>query len=138
MDNIEGKELDEIGEYMTSPVLKVDADDTVQEAAVYMHASNVGSLIVEQVGDDVGIITERDLSQKVIAQGKDPEQLKVSDIMTSPIISMDRFLPVEEANKFMMKNKIRHLVVTEEDKIVGILSVKDLVAYFTKDHRMTE
>ena len=58
--------------------------------------------------------------------------------MTSPILSMDRYLPVEEANQFMHKNKIRHLAVTEEDKIVGMLSVKDLVSYFTRDFRMDE
>ena len=49
---------------------------------------------------------------------------------------MDRYLPVEEANRFMFKNKIQHLGVTEEDKIVSILSVQDLVAYFSKDFRM--
>ena len=58
--------------------------------------------------------------------------------MTSPILSLDCYLPIEEANRFMYKNKIRYLAVTEEDKIVGILSVKDLVAYFSKDFRMQE
>ena len=52
--------------------------------------------------------------------------------MTSPIFSIDRYLPIEEVNRFMRKNKIRHLRVTEEDKIVIILLMKDLVTYFSK------
>ena len=58
--------------------------------------------------------------------------------MTSPVLSMDRYLPVEEASKFMHKNGIRHLAVTEDEKIVGMLSIKDLVSYFSKDFRMQE
>jgi signal-transduction protein with cAMP-binding, CBS, and nucleotidyltransferase domain len=102
-----------------------------------MEKSHVGSLIVEKYGDDIGIITERELSQKVLAKGGNPEEMKVSDIIAS-IQSMDRYMPIEEANQFMHKNKIRHLAITDDDKIVGILSVKDLVAYYSKDFRMQE
>jgi len=129
--------MDELGEFMSSPVLRIDSEDSVQDAAILMEKSHVGSLIVKEYGDDVGIVTERELSQKVLAKGGNPEEMKVSDIMAS-IQSMDRYMPVEEANLFMHKNKIRHLAVTEDDKIVGILSVKDLVAYYSKDFRMQE
>ena len=127
----------ELGEFMSSPVLRVDSESSVQEAAILMEKSHVGSLIVEEHGDDIGIITERELSQKVLAKGADPEEMKVSDIMTS-IESMDRYMPIEEANQFMHKNKIRHLAVTDDDKIVGVLSIKDLVAYYSRDFRMQE
>jgi signal-transduction protein with cAMP-binding, CBS, and nucleotidyltransferase domain len=127
----------ELGEFMSSPVLRIDSEGSVQDAAILMEKSHVGSLIVEEHGDDVGIITERELSQKVLAQGGNPEEMKVSDIMTS-VQSMDRYMPIEEANIFMHKNKIRHLAVTDDDKIVGILSVKDLVAYYSRDFRMQE
>lgn len=127
----------ELGEFMSSPVLRVDSEDSVQDAAILMEKSHVGSLIVKEYGDDVGIVTERELSQKVLAKGGNPEEMKISDIMSS-IQSMDRYMPVEEANLFMHKNKIRHLAVTDDDKIVGILSVKDLVAYYSKDFRMQE
>ena len=130
--------MDEIGDYMTSPILSIDHESTVQETAVYMQASNVGSLLVKKYDEYVGIVTETDISRKVIGGGLNPETTPVSTIMTQPILSMDRFLPVEEANRFMHKNKIRHLVVTEEDKIVGLLSIKDLVSYFAQDFRMQE
>lgn len=127
----------ELGEFMSSPVLRIDSEGSVQDAAILMEKSRVGSLIVEKYGDDVGIVTERELSQKVLAKGGNPEEMTVSDIMT-PIMSMDRYMPIEEANQFMHKNKIRHMAVTDDGKIVGVLSVKDLVAYYSKDFRMQE
>ena len=66
------------------------------------------------------------------------ESIGIEEVMTTPVFSMDRYLPVEGANCFMHKNKIRHLRVTEEDKIVSILSMKDLVAYFSKELGMQE
>ena len=130
--------MDDIGDYMSSPVLSVDSEATVQETVHYMHANNIASVLVNQLGEYVGLVTERDLTQKILGNGLDPETTGITTIMTSPILSMDRYLPVEEANQFMHKNKIRHLAVTEEDKIVGMLSVKDLVSYFTRDFRMDE
>jgi signal-transduction protein with cAMP-binding, CBS, and nucleotidyltransferase domain len=129
--------MEELGEFMSSPVLRIDSAGSVQDAAILMERSHVGSLIVEEYGDDVGIITERELSQKVLAKGGNPEEMTVSDIMSS-IHSMDRYMPIEEANIFMHKNKIRHLAITDDDKIVGVLSVKDLVAYYSRDFRMQE
>lgn len=131
-------DMDELGEYMTSPVVKIDAEATVNEAAEIMQTNNIGSLIITKLGDDVGIITERDLTQKVLALKKSPENVSVEEIMTSPILSMDRYFPVEEANEFMRKHKIRHLAVTEENTIVGLISVSNLVAYFSKSFRMQE
>ncbi len=127
----------ELGEFMSSPVLRIDSAGSVQDAAILMEKGHVGSLIIEEYGDDVGIVTERELSQKVLAKGGNPEDITVSDIMSS-IHSMDRYMPIEEANIFMHKNKIRHLAVTDDDKIVGVLSVKDLVAYYSRDFRMQE
>ena len=127
----------ELGEFMSSPVLRIDSEGSVQDAAILMEKSHVGSLIVEEHEDDVSIVTERELSQKVLAKGGSPEEMKVSDIMT-PVRSMHRYMPIEEANIYMHKNKIRHLGVTDDDKIVGILSVKDLVAYYSRDFRMQE
>jgi signal-transduction protein with cAMP-binding, CBS, and nucleotidyltransferase domain len=130
--------MDEIGDYMISTILSIDVESSVQEGAQYMMSHSIGSVLVKEFDEYVGIVTETDLTRKVLGKGLDAETTKVLEIMTSPILSMDRYLPVEEANRFMHKNKIRHLAVTEEEKIVGILSVKDLVAYFSKDFRMQE
>ena len=134
VNNIEDADstLNDIGDYMSSPVFSIDHDSTVQEAAQYMRVSNVGSLLIKEYDDFVGIVTETDLSRMVVGGGLNPETTPISEIMTQPVQSMDRFLPVEEANQFMHKNKIRHLAVTEDEKIVGMLSIKDLVAYYAK------
>lgn len=130
--------MDEIGDYMISPILSIDLESSVQEAAQFMVAHNIGSVLVKEFEEYVGIVTETDLTRKVLGKGLNAESTPVSGIMTSPILSLDCYLPVEEANRFMHKNKIRHLAVTEEEKIVGILSVKDLVSYFSRDFRMQE
>lgn len=130
--------MEEIGDYMATPALRIEAEDTAQDAAAFMEGNHIGSLIVTDVGEDIGIVTERDLSNKVVAKGKDPNDVKVREIMTQPILTMDRYLPVEEANLFMQKNNIRHLGVTEEDKIVGVLSVRDLVSFFSRNFKMQE
>ena len=123
---------------MISTVLSIDIDSSVQEAAMFMTANNIGSLLVKKFDEYVGIVTETELARKVLGKGLNRESIGVEEVMTSPVFSMDRYLPVEEANRFMHKNKIRHLRVTEEDKIVSILSMKDLVAYFSKDFGMQE
>ena len=130
--------MDEIGDYMISPILSIDLESSVQEAAQFMVAHNIGSVLVKEFEEYVGIVTETDLTRKVLGKGLNAESTPISEIMTSPILSLDCYLPVEEANRFMHKNKIRHLAVTEEEKIVGILSVKDLVSYFSRDFRMQE
>ena len=130
--------MDEIGDYMISPILSIDLESSVQEAAQFMVAHNIGSVLVKEFEEYVGIVTETDLTRKVLGKGLNAESTPVSEIMTSPILSLDCYLPVEEANRFKHKNKIRHLAVTEEEKIVGILSVKDLVSYFSRDFRMQE
>ena len=130
--------MDEIGDYMISPILSIDLESSVLEAAQFMVAHNIGSVLVKEFEEYVGIVTETDLTRKVLGKGLNAESTPVSEIMTSPILSLDCYLPVEEANRFMHKNKIRHLAITEEEKIVGILSVKDLVSYFSRDFRMQE
>lgn len=124
--------MDDIGDYMSSPVISLDSDSTVQEAAQYMRVSNVGSLLIKDFDDFVGIVTEADLTRKVVGGGLNPETTPISRVMTQPVQSMDRFLPIEEANNYMHANKIRHLAVSEDDKIVGMLSIKDLVSYYAK------
>ena len=130
--------LEEIGDYMSSPVKSIDSELTVQEAAQQMHAKNVGSVLVRIYDKYVGVLTETDLSRKVVSKKLNPETTMVSSVMTKPILTMDRYMPVKEAEEFMKKKNIRHLAVTEGDKIVGILSVKDLVSCYSKSFRMVE
>jgi signal-transduction protein with cAMP-binding, CBS, and nucleotidyltransferase domain len=121
---------EEIGAYMTTPVLSIDSKTNIHELTEFMEEKNVGSLLVAEGSEFIGIVTERDLTRKVLRQKLDPETTKVSEIMSTPIMTLDGGRPVTEANQFMVDKKIRHLAVTDGGKIVGMLSVKDLVSFF--------
>ncbi len=135
---MENKSMEDIGDYMNSPVLSVGSESTVLEAIHYMNANDIGYVLIKEGEDYIGIATEKILTQKALGKKLDPESTIITSVMTSPILSLDRYLRVEEASKFMHKNGIRHLAVTEDEKIVGVLSIKDLVSYFSKDFRMQE
>ena len=109
---------------------------TQLKAAVSLLGPVIPSNTMLPIYEDICFLSNGD-DAIMLAKGGNPEEMRVSDIMTS-IQSMDRFLPIEEANQFMHKNKIRHLAITEDNKIVGILSIKDLVAYYSRDFRMQE
>ena len=120
----------EIADYMSSPVLSLNSSATVKEAARMMDENNLGSLLVKGSEDFEGILTETDLTRKVLGKGLDPSTTQITEVMSQPIQSLDCHLPVTEANSFMAQKKIRHLAITDNGKIVGMLSVRDLVSYF--------
>ena len=105
---------------------------------MFITANNIGSLLVKKFDEYIGIVTETELGRKLLGKGLNREPIGIEEVMTISVVSMDCYLPIEEANRFMHKNKIRHLRVTKEDKIVSILSMKDLVTYFSKDFGMQE
>ena len=121
---------EEIGSYMSSPVITVDSTASIQDAVQMMETKNVGSILVLENGEPAGIVTERDITRKVIGKNLDIKTTQASVIMNHPIHALEGNRPITEANQFMAENKIRHLAVTEKGKIVGMLSVKDLVSFF--------
>jgi CBS domain-containing protein/CheY-specific phosphatase CheX len=114
-----------IGTYMTSTVITISQDSTLRDFLKLLNENKISSLIVTENDRYVGIVTKRDFIRKAINQRKDPETTKVSEIMTSPMLTMERSTSVEDARNFMMKNKIRHLPVMEENRIIGMISIKD-------------
>jgi signal-transduction protein with cAMP-binding, CBS, and nucleotidyltransferase domain len=120
----------EIADYMSSPIISVNVTSTIKDTAQLLSEKNIGSLLVEENDAYIGIVTETDLTRKVLGKGLNPDTTKVSEIMVQPIISLDCHLPITKANSFMAEKKIRHLAITDNNKIVGMISVKDLVAFF--------
>ena len=116
---------EEIGDYMVSPVLSVSPDISAQEAAQLMESKHIGSLLVKDGETFVGIITETDLTRKIIAQGLQDKNPSVREIMTTPLQTIDCHEPIVDANQ-----RIRHIAVTDKDAVVGMLSVKDLIHYY--------
>ncbi|MGP0565079.1 CBS domain-containing protein [Nitrospina sp. 32_T5] len=123
--------IEEVSDYMSAPVVTIPETATIKDAAEFMHDRNVGSLVVIQGKKPVGIVTETDFARKVVAKGLDPKTAQVADIMTTPLQTIDCHESVLDANKFMAKKKIRHLVVMDKEELVGIISVHNLVHYFS-------
>ena len=105
---------------------RVDSNATVAEAARAMDKKTVGSVLVEQNGRVIGIMTERDLLRKVVAKGKNPDNLKVKDIMNSPVLTIDANKDIAEASDMMDKERIRRLIVTENGRIVGKVTANSI------------
>lgn len=121
---------EEIGDYMVKPVLSISPDTSTQEAAQFMESKQVGSLLVKDGEAFVGIVTETDLTRKVVARGLRNKNPSVREIMTAPLETIDCHEPIVDANQLMANKRIRHIAVTENDAVVGMLSVKDLIHYY--------
>lgn len=111
---------------MTQPVLRIDEDSTVQEAAELMGKERIGTLLVTKQGVDVGIITERDILSKVIAKKGDLEETIVKDVMSTPLITVDKDTTGEDALRTMVENRVRRLPITDKEEIVGIFTTSDV------------
>ncbi|MCH8157458.1 MAG: CBS domain-containing protein [Nitrospinae bacterium] len=131
----EGVQADSLGEYMASPVLSIEADAKIEEAAKLMKQKLIGSLLVKESGEYVGVITESDVTRKVVAMGLDPKTTPVFAVKVEKIITMEHSQSVLDANELMKENTIRHLPVTRDGKIEGMFSVKDLVGFYFKKVR---
>ena len=115
---------------MNRDVKKISPDAKIRELAQLMRDKKIGSALVEQADEYIGIVSETDLVRKGLAEGLNPDQSTVRQVMSSPIITIDISRTVADANDLMAKRGIRHLPVTELGKIVGIISVRDLVICF--------
>ena len=112
---------------MSSPVISVPENATVQEAAQVMAEKGISSIFIQGQEDYLGIFTTRDLVKRVVAKGLEPKATTALSMATSPIVSIDQQLTPEEANEKMLRHKIKRIAVTQGKKIVGIISVKDIV-----------
>ena len=103
------------------------SERTVLEGAQTMAEKRIGSLLVIEAGEMVGIVTETDMVRKVIAARLPASSTSVGAVMNYPLIQIDINRTVRDASRLMAEQRIRHLAVTEENKVVGLLSVRDLV-----------
>jgi CBS domain-containing protein len=138
LGDLEEKLLSEVGELMNREIHTVAADATLREASRLMGKYNVGSLLVREGDRYSGILTDTDLARKGLAQGVNPEKDRVQSLMSSPVISIDCHRLVEEARALMKDKGIRHLAVTDEGTIVGIISLGDLIRYYAANFKMSE
>lgn len=115
---------------MTKKIVTVDSQATVEDAAKVMDKHRVGSLVVMKENKEIGILSESDIVRRTIARGIQPSDMIVEKAMSAPLITISINASGEEANETMKKHGIRHLLVEQNGKIVGIFSVRDLMKYF--------
>jgi CBS domain-containing protein len=111
---------------MRSNVIRVEETESVTEASLNMYKKGQGCAIVTRQGKPLGMVTEHDVTWKVAAKGLDPKSVKVSEIMSAPLITIDPDADLAEAAKIMKKHKIRRLAVVKEDRLDGILTAADI------------
>ena len=112
---------------MQTTMETIASERTVLEATQTMAEKRIGSLLVLEAGDMVGIVTETDVVRKVIAAGLPARRTSVGAVMNAPLIQIDINDTAREASRLMAEKRIRHLAVTEDNEVVGLLSVRDLV-----------
>ena len=113
----------------------IAADNTVYEAIQAMATKKVGALLVMKKLTLEGIISERDYAREVILKGRSSTDTRVAEIMTSNVISVPSSKSVVSSLAVMTENHIRHLPVVDENKVVGVLSIGDLVKVIISDQQ---
>lgn len=112
-------------------------NNTVYEAIGLMGEKNIGAVIVVDHGEVVGVLSERDYSRKVVLQGRTSRDTLVGEILSRPVITVRRKDSIEKCMQLMTANRIRHLPVVEDGKLVGLISIGDLVNWVMHSQRHT-
>jgi CBS domain-containing protein len=108
-------------------VYSITPDSTVYEALKTLAEKNTGALVVMQGSDVVGMLSERDYARKVLLSGRSSKETLVAEIMTTPAVTVSPGTTVDECMQLMTAQRCRHLPVVDDGKVVGVVSIGDLV-----------
>ena len=116
-----------VEDVMVEEVKTVEADATVMMAVKRMNVHEIGCLIVTKSSKPIGIVTERDLLKRVLAESRDPEKTGICEVMSAPLMFVDPKMDIEDAVRFMFKMKIKKLPIVRREKLLGLVTLTDLV-----------
>lgn len=115
-----------VKDVMKREVIAINPDISIREASKVMSQHNIGSLLVLEDEKLVGILTERDVLN-LVAKGENLDEVKVKDVMSRDVITIESDKKIEDAVDLMLKHKIKKLPVMESGKIVGIITTSDII-----------
>jgi len=127
--------MDAIKFYMDESIVSVDSQCTVLETVKIMREKKIGSVLVTDKDETVGIFTETDLLRKVIAEESSPNEILISSVMSQPLMTIDCEMTMVAGFLKMQQSNIRHLAITEKGKIIGVISIKDIANYYVNKFR---
>ncbi|MBE0695393.1 MAG: CBS domain-containing protein [Anaerolineaceae bacterium] len=119
-----------VRDWMMDLIVFVEPDTPVTDALATMRRRYINSVIISKSADnpDFGILTSTDICDKIVAQDRDPSSIKVSEVMTSPLIMINEGMPVSECARIMKDNRIHHLpVVDGKHNLIGMISATDFL-----------
>ena len=116
-------------------IVSISPDASVFDAIKLMADKTVGSLVVMDDEELLGIVTERDYARKVILKGRSSDNCKVSEIMTTDVVSASSSETVNDCMETMTERRIRHLPVVEDNRVIGMISIGDLVQAIISDQQ---
>ncbi|MDG6906788.1 MAG: CBS domain-containing protein [Nitrososphaerota archaeon] len=111
--------------FMRREMISIDSKRTIKEAVKRMVRYDIGSIVITNHGNPVGIVTERDVLRRALMASKRPNR-PVKEIMSSPLITIDSLATIGEVAELMSNRDIRRVLVTENDKVVGIITQRDV------------
>ena len=118
-----------VEDVMIKDVITVDASLTVKEAAQIMNKFEIGCLLALKDGKAIGILTERDLLKRVVAESRDAKKTKVTEVMSAPLIVVEPDMELEDAAKLMFEMKIKKLPVVDGKRLVGLITLTDIARF---------
>ena len=118
-------------------VHSVTSEASVYEALVLMAKKRIGALVVMKGSQLAGVFSERDYARKVILVGRSSKEMKVSEIMSSPVVTIEPKNTVDECMQFMTGKRCRHLPVLEDGRVVAMVSIGDLVNWIMTAQEQT-
>ena len=114
----------------------ISKDQSVMQALIIMSEKNIGAIIIVDNNDlPIGIFSERDYARKVILKGKNSKDTLLDEVMTKELITVTREFKIDQCMELMIENKIRHLPVVENKKVVGIISIGDVLKIMIKEQK---
>ena len=130
--------MTKIRDLMVKKVITLQAHASVHGAVKLMNENKIGSLVIVRNGETVGILTERDMLERVLEKCKNPKETHVFEVMTSHVITGTPEMEIPEATSLMFKNKVKKLPIVERDKLVGMVTLTDVARATSVDGETIE